>query len=193
MNIQITGNKIKFTGICIQGPIQRLRATTFLDFLRSECINEKWVYQNITIVGDMPQLATALANEAIRDVCDGSFDDGYGTSGWCINSIGVIIRGVNIVQLGSGSLDATRCELGGIYTILRIIECLASFNNITNGSIEIGCDCEGGLKRTLLRKKVLTHNYVNKMCFYSFILGVFPFQYHDQEMYHIHLIVTFQV
>ena len=138
VNRQITGNKIKTTGICIQGPVQRVCATTFLDFLRSECINKKWLYQNINIVGNVSQLATALANEVIRAVCDGSFDDSYGTSGWCIDSSGAIIRGVNIVPLGSGSLDATRCELGGIYTVLRITECLASFHNITNGSIEIG-------------------------------------------------------
>ena len=161
VNRQITGNKIKFRGICIQGTIQRVRATTFLEFLWSECINEKWVYQNITIVGNVSQIATALVNEATRAVCDGSFDDEYGISGWCIDGSCVIIRGVNIVPLESDSFNTTRCELGGIYTVLRITECLASFHNITNGSIEIGWDCEGGIKRTLLRKKVLMHNYVN--------------------------------
>ena len=58
VNRRLTGNRIKFTGICIQGPIQEVRTTNFLDFLRSECKHEKWVYQNITIVGDIKNIAT---------------------------------------------------------------------------------------------------------------------------------------
>ena len=94
-------------------------------------------------------------------MCDGSFDIGYGTAGWCIDGSSAILRGVNRVPIGSDSLDATRCELAGIYTVLRIIECLAAFHNIPHGSVEVGCDCEGGLKRTLLRKKIQKWNYVN--------------------------------
>ena len=105
------------------------------------------------MVGDISQLVEALVRGDLRAVCDGSFDIGYGTSGWCIDGCSAIMRGVNIVPIGSDSLDATRCELAGIYTVLRILECLSTFHNDAAGSVEVGCDCEGGLKRTLLRDK----------------------------------------
>ena len=152
---------MKFTGLYTQGIIREPQPIDFLAFLRKECTHEKWVYQNIIMVGDVSQLVDSLTNGTIRAVCDGSFDIGYGTAGWCIDGNNAILRGVNLVPIGGDSLDATRCELAGIYTVLRIIECLATFHNISHGSVEVGCDCEGGLKRTLLRKKIKKWNYVN--------------------------------
>ena len=59
------------------------------------------------MVGDMSHIVTALTNGELRAVCDGSYDIGYGTSGWCIDGSSAIMRGVNIVPIGSDSLDAT--------------------------------------------------------------------------------------
>ena len=70
-------------------------------------------------------------------VCDGSFDVGYGTSGWCIDGNGAIIRGVNIVPIGSDTLGVTRCELAVMYTVLRITECIAQYHEITSRQIEV--------------------------------------------------------
>ena len=94
-------------------------------------------------------------------VCDGSFDDDYSSAAWYIDGDGAIIRGVNIVPVGSDTLDATRCELAGIYTILRIIEYIIQYFSIENASIEIGSDCEGGLKRTLLNTDTTPLYYTN--------------------------------
>ena len=97
----------------------------------------------------------------LRAVCDGSFDDTYGSSAWCLDDDGTIIRGVNIVLIGSDTLDATRCELAGIYSILLIIECIIGFFKLESASIEISSDCEGGLKRTLLSTEQTPLYYVN--------------------------------
>ena len=161
VNPHLTGNRVTFTGLCRQGRRRDVQPTDFLTFLRSECTHDRWVYQNITMVGEMSQLTSALRNGELRAVCDGSYDIGYGTSGWFIDGSSAIMRGVNIVPIGSDSLDATRCELAGIYTVLRILECFAIFHNITSGKVEIGCDYEGGLKRTLLREKYIKYNYTN--------------------------------
>lgn len=123
VNENFTDNHCKFPGICIQGHICPVKQTDFLAFLRSECKHEKWAYQNITIVSNISQLATVLTSGELRAVCDGSFDVGYGPSGWCIDGVSFILRGVNIVPIGSDSLDANRCELAGTYTLLRIAEC----------------------------------------------------------------------
>ena len=55
-----------------------------------------------------------------------------------------------MVPIGSDTLDATRCELAGMYTILRIVECMVQYFNIEDAAIEISSDCESGLNRTLL-------------------------------------------
>lgn len=60
MNRHNTDNRVNFTGIWTRGPVREIRQTDFLTFLRSEYKHEKWIYQNITIVGDLSQLVTAL-------------------------------------------------------------------------------------------------------------------------------------
>ena len=96
----------------------------------------------------------------LRGVCDGSFDDGYGTEAWYIDGNGSTIGGVNVVPVGNDTLDLICCGLAGIYTILHIIECMVEYDHMNNASIEIGCNCEGGIKRTLLCKTIPPLNYV---------------------------------
>lgn len=79
-----------------------------------------------------------------------TFDDDYRTSAWCIDKCCSIICGVNIVSIGSDALNPTYCKLAGIYSILRIIKCMVDYYQISNGSVYIGCDYEGGLKNKLL-------------------------------------------
>ena len=55
------------------------------------------------------------------------------------------------MHIGSDNMDATRCELAGLYKILRIIECIVKVCEVEEGNIEKECDYEGGLKRALLR------------------------------------------
>ena len=60
-------------------------------------------------------------------MCDGSYDNGYGSTSWCLDEDGSVARGVNIFPIASGTIDATRCELAGIYNILLIVECMVQF------------------------------------------------------------------
>ena len=80
------------------------------------------MYQNITVHDYLPAIFDSLQKENVQALCDGYFDSGYGTVAWCIDGKGLILRGVNIVYRDSDPLDATHCELAGIYSILRIIE-----------------------------------------------------------------------
>ena len=98
---------------------------------------------------------TALQNGVLRAVCDGSFDVDYVTVAWCIYGIRTIIRGVNIVSIGSYTMESIIFELGGVYTIIRVMECLTNYYELAGGKIELGCDYEGGLKRILLYRRIL--------------------------------------
>ena len=71
------------------------------------------MYQNIMLNDHLPAIITYKKGN-LRSVCDGSFDPGYGTSAWCIDGDGSIIRGVNMVPIDNDTMDTTRCELAGI-------------------------------------------------------------------------------
>ena len=152
---------VQITGQCVLGSIHALPSSTFVDYLHAQCEGEKWVYQNINIGAHLQAIVTSLQQGNLRAVCDGSFDAYYGSAAWCIDGDGAIMRGVNLVPIGSDTMDATRCELAGIYTILRIIECIIQYFHIETASIEIGSDCESGLNRTLLNTDSTPLYYVN--------------------------------
>ena len=104
-----------FTGMYRRVPIKVMHHTGFLTYLRLECISEKWVYQNITLLEYLPDLGSVFHPGELHAVCDGSFDKGCSTAAWCIDSNSSIICGVNKVPLGIDTLDSTRCELTEIY------------------------------------------------------------------------------
>ena len=108
-----------------------------------------------------PDIVSSLRDGTLRAVYDGSFDRSYDTAAWCIEGNGGIIRGVNIVQLGSDTLDSTRCEIADIYTTSKVIDCIILYHDLDGGAVEISCDCESGFKRTLLREVILTIQFVH--------------------------------
>ena len=110
---------------------------------------------------NLPAIVSSLRQEDLRVLCDGSFDVGYGTSAWFPDGDGYLVRGVDIVPIGSDILDATRCELARIYTILRITQCMIQYFNLDEAAIEIGSDCENGLNRTLLSTDKTPLYYIN--------------------------------
>ena len=152
---------VRITGECELGPIQFLSTTTFEYYLHTQRAGEKWVYQNISFGEHLQAIVGSLQQGDLRAVYDGSFDNHYDSAAWCVDDDGAIIRGVNLVPVGSNTLDATRCELVGIYTILRIIECIIQYFHIETTSIEIGSDCESGLNKTLLNTDTTPSYYVN--------------------------------
>ena len=106
-------NAYNITGECELGPIQSLPVTTFEDYLHKQCEREKWIYQNTSFGDHLQAIVVSLQKCDLRAVCDGSFNDTYGSAAWCIDGDGAIIGGVTIVPVGSDTLDSTRCELAG--------------------------------------------------------------------------------
>ena len=45
-----------------RGPIKPMVEDTFIDYLRRQCVGEKWVYQNFTISYDLSAILTSLKN-----------------------------------------------------------------------------------------------------------------------------------
>ena len=75
---------------------------------------------------------------------DGSFSpiDLYGTAAWIIQDklTGGELTGMMIIPGQPNDLDAYRCELGGLYGIVVIIDALCVYDSIKSGSITRACD-----------------------------------------------------
>ena len=110
----IIPNGCHITGECEKCLIQPLPVSFFNAYLRKNCERETWVYQHITFGDNLQTIVVSLQRGDLRAVCDCSFDDGYGSDAWCIDGDRTIIRGANIVPVGSYTLDETQCELVGI-------------------------------------------------------------------------------
>ena len=149
------------TEIFERGPIKPLSEDNFMDYLMAQRAGEKWVYQNFTVNYDLSAIVSSLKNGDLRAVCDGSFDPGYGTAGWCLEGERNIIRGVNIVPIGNTILDTIRCELAGIYTILQIVQCMGQFFHITDDAIDVGSDYKSSINRILLSTNKIPLYYTN--------------------------------
>jgi hypothetical protein len=55
------------------------------------------------------------------------------------------ILGAHVTPGHPDDINLYRSELGGILAIVIVTEAIATFHNIANGTIEIGCDCQSGL------------------------------------------------
>ena len=114
----------------------------------------KWALRKVTITasGDDGNDDGTRAAELIRDgraiaVSDGSFKDGWGTSAFRITGRQgqYSITGTNIVPGNDEDQCSFRSEAAGLYGIVSMVEVLCQHHDITNGSIEVGCDGEGPL------------------------------------------------
>ena len=134
----------------------------FVTYLTKQCSPEAWVLNKFTVVGNIIDLIEELGKGTLRAVSDGSCDSalGIGTAGWSIIGTKTIIRGVNIIPIGNIPMDSMRTELGGIYTIVKIVEHLGLYHHVQAGSVTVGSDCDSALNRTLMRMKHSSLNYI---------------------------------
>ena len=65
------------------------------------------------------------------------------------------------MPIGSDTLDATGYKLAGIYTILRVAECIVQYFRIEEAAIEVELDCKSGINRTLLSSDKTPLYYIN--------------------------------
>jgi hypothetical protein len=64
-------------------------------------------------------------------------------------------------------INPYRSELGGILSIVVVVEAIASFHDIQHGTIELGCDCEAGIttvfQHTYDTPKQPHHNLIHEI------------------------------
>ena len=145
-------DQIILTGKSYPDPVVPPSPSTFYAYMCKECITDAWIHHNYTLMGSINDIVQALGRGTMKAVSDGSCDhsSSIGTSGWCIMGCGAAIRGVNITPTGSDRMDSMRCELSGMYSIVRVIELLTTYFDVRAGGATIGCDCDTAHFKTIL-------------------------------------------
>jgi hypothetical protein len=106
-----------------------------------------WSAERLDYYGYPPQLAISLVKGTAIAVSDGSLKDDRGTAAFHIEGEdGTTIEGVLQVPGTEAESTSHRSELGGLYGIVTVVECLALHYKITKGAIEVGCDGESALR-----------------------------------------------
>ena len=93
-------------------------------------------------------MVESLRKDILCAFIDGSFENLYGMARQCIIGDNSITKGVSVCRISIDAIGPTRCELDGMYMVVRMVQCIIEYYGINNGTITIGTSCENGLKRT---------------------------------------------
>jgi hypothetical protein len=123
--------------------------STLMEHLSTLPSNERWCVDNLHYTDEGQLIAEAIKNGDAIAVSDGSFKDGFGTAAYVIETDYCRGRMTGKVITPGGLTDQSpyRSELSGILSILVLIKHLCEVHNISDGSIEVGCDGLSALNR----------------------------------------------
>ncbi len=124
-------------------------AASFPHYLQLAEHGENWCFSHIDLGDDGFTLSNALQDGDTIAISDGSFQDQYGMAAWALEGLGPSGRIVGAVTVpGMAKDQSAYCsELAGIYCILLCVKKLCEFFQITQGSIELGCDGQAALDK----------------------------------------------
>ena len=162
-NIDVMPEDLTPVSIAYRSNMQKITVTGISNVVQSEESQEEhtgfewnkkgWPVRRVYIPeDDGAQFCQEIRNNRGKIVCDGSYKKGRSTSAF--RSIGPsIIRGTNVVPGRNEDQSSYRGELGGMLGAIICSNELMRHNNITDGSITLGCDNEGAIKAIDMTKE----------------------------------------
>ena len=116
---------------------------------------------NLKTTESIDEIVADIANSKAVGVSDDSFKDVIRTAAWIIeNEKGTQrIMGTVIVPGYASDQSAYRCEIGGLYVMLLMVEMIKEVWTLTKGGLEIGCEGKDALNQAINIIKRL--QYVN--------------------------------
>jgi hypothetical protein len=110
-------------------------------------VGMRWAVEHSVVLDDGATLAEAIRRGHAIAVCDGSYKDMYGTAAYVLEGVTSVNRIVAVVVVPGMPEDQSsfRSELAGLYGVVAMVQLICERHGITNGEIEVGCDCEGAL------------------------------------------------
>jgi len=91
---------------------------------------------------------SALAHGMCMAVCNGSYQEDIGTAAWIVTNCSEngFIRGLTWVPGLPHDQCAFCSELAGIYSVIRMVNCLCNYYSVSKGAITLRCDGLGPLQ-----------------------------------------------
>jgi hypothetical protein len=117
---------------------------------------DQWAVQSLDCPEEGATIARALISGQAIAVCDGSYKDQFGTAGFVLQNRDKHdgrILGANVTPGHREDQNPYRSEIGGIFAVVVVVEALVQLHDISQGTIELACDCESGLI------SIFTHEY----------------------------------
>jgi hypothetical protein len=110
--------------------------------------NDKWAICTLHCPENGSTVAQAITQGNAIAVCDGSYKDHFGNAAFVLqneNNKTSRILGAHVTPGRPDDINPYRSKLGGILAIVIVTEAIATFHDIKEGTIDIGCDCQSGL------------------------------------------------
>jgi hypothetical protein len=108
----------------------------------------RWAVAKYAVVDGGKTLAEAIRNGIAIAVCDGSFKDEFGTAAYVLEGETSTNR-IVVVLVTPGTDDdqsSYHSELSGLFGVLVMVHFICEQFAITDGAIEVGCDCKSALR-----------------------------------------------
>jgi len=123
---------------------------TFDEFLQWQDSSIQWCSKYMVPEAEGIFLKEAVQTGEAIAVCDGFYQDSYGTASWVIEGVtpGIRAQGCVLSPGGAKIQSAYRSELSGILAIMIVAQLLCDYYHIWEGSIELGCDGLAALNKT---------------------------------------------
>jgi len=133
-----------------------------------ELVEKYWPIKFLNMSGDEGQhFAREIFTREAKIVCDGSYFEGVASSAF-ITVSNYNVNGGNVLPGCKICQSAYRGELGGILGAIVFTKLICKKWNITEGSVVIGCDCQGAL--AAVRKKTRINSQWNSYDLVSCII-----------------------
>jgi hypothetical protein len=118
---------------------------------------DQWAIRSLDCPDNGLYIAQALSHGTAIALCDGSYKEKFRTAGFALQS-NTTSRHHRIIRANATSghpddQNPYRSEVAGIFAIVVLVDAIVHIHNITNRSIELGCDCESGLMA------IFSHNH----------------------------------
>ena len=132
-------------------PLEPLPPPRRFDFI-STVLNDEaasWAFKSFQTQDNGKAVAATIRDGTCIAVSDGSYKDNLGTAAWTIGSITATswIEGRTWIPGSAKDQCSARSELGGLYSLVRLVGIITKYYQINSGGVTIGCDGLGPLHR----------------------------------------------
>jgi hypothetical protein len=121
---------------------------TFQEHIKALPKLAKWTIQHLQHTDDGRTLADEIRRGTAIAVSNGGLKLGIGTAAFVIEGRNSInrMKGVNRVPGPIQEGDSHRCEMAGIYVVIKLVEVICKTHKVSGGGIRICCDNTSALQ-----------------------------------------------